>query len=229
MPQESNIAEFAEALSFLHENYQIDFIDPLVIPAEVDNKAYYHLWEKEIEKRLDHYDAFFGFAFGGVILEQCFALFADLKKTILLFSTPTFADQLLMERLGTVVHLCKKNQVIEAINYLYDQVFYPNKPPKQYSFSAMDNEAEAASRLILGLERVLMTDSTSILQESTVKHLHFIGEHSRLVNQANVVAPKKGTLLTVPGAGMRVLQDNPSFCRRVILEQLGVLAAVEGF
>jgi pimeloyl-ACP methyl ester carboxylesterase len=221
MPQESEIEAIASTLSFLHKDYQIDFIDPLSIHDDLANEDYYRLWENEIEKYLDRYDIFFGFSFGGVILEQCFRLFAGLNKSIVLFSTPTFADKALAEKLGTVVDLCKKNQVIKALNFLYKDVFYPNKAPQQ--FTEVANEALVASRLIFGLERVLASNSTTILSETTVDHLHLIGEYSNLVNQANVMTPKTGRLAIVPGAGMRVLQDNPDFCQKIILDQLGSL------
>lgn len=218
MPQESDIEAIASTLSFLHENYCIDFIDPLTIQDDLSNEAYYRLWENEIKKYLDSYDIFFGFSFGGVILEQCFNLFAGLNKSIVLFSTPTFADKALAEKLGRVVDLCRENQVIKALNFLYQDVFHPNKAAQQYTEVA--NEALVASRLIFGLERVLASNSSTILSQSTVDHLHLIGEYSNLVNQANVIRPKTGHLAIVPGAGMRVLQDNPVFCQNLILDKL---------
>ncbi len=219
MPQESEIQAIASTLSFLQEDYQIDFIDPLSIQEDIANEAYYRLWEIEIEKNLESYDIFFGFSFGGVILQQCFNLFAGHNKSIILFSTPTFADKDLGEKLGRVVYFCKGNQVIKALNFLYKDVFYPNKAPQQ--FTEVANETLVASRLIFGLERVLTSNSTIILSKSTVDHLHLIGECSNLVNRANAIVPTTGRLVIVPGAGMRVLQDNPVFCQKIILDQLG--------
>lgn len=218
MPQESDIEGIAATVSFLNNEYQIDFIDPLSIGDELSNKAYYQLWKDELSKRLTAYNAFLGFSFGGVILQQCFSLFDSVKKPIVLFSTPTFADEELQKKLGGTIRLCKENRVIEALNYLYCEVFYPNKPPQEALET--NNETLAAKRLIAGLQRVLDTDSRTILQESTVEYLHLIGQYSHLVNADNVLSSKFGRLEPVPAAGMRVLQDNQAFCKKMILERL---------
>lgn len=218
MPFASEMATIASTLAFLDQDYQIDYLDPLLIQAELTNEAYYALWEKEIKKRSDYYDVFLGFSFGGVILQQCFDWFAGLKKTILLFSTPTFADPALEEKLGLVVRLCKERELTKALNYLYEQVFYPNPSPLKWE--GFEYSDLVASRLIFGLQRVLATNSAQIVKSSLVEYLHLIGDSSALVNQGNVEAPKMGHLIRVPGAGMRVLQDNPNFCQSVILREL---------
>ncbi|WP_058452674.1 hypothetical protein [Legionella maceachernii] len=218
MPCESDIKEIAKTLSFLNETYQIDFIDPLIIAEELPNEAYYHLWQNELEKRCLNYDAFLGFSFGGVILQQCFTLFERIRKPLVLFSTPTFADDKLREKLGKVIQLCKENRVEEALQTLYEDVFYPNKAPL-IDYQKYDLEI-ASKRLIFGLQRALDTDSRDKLRDATVDHLHLIGEFSQLVNKGNVVAPEVGRLVIVPEASMRVLQDNPVYCKNRILEQL---------
>lgn len=217
LPQSSDIGSIASTLSFL-DNYHIDFIDPLSISDDLPNESYYQLWKKKLGEWLPNYNAFLGFSFGGVILQQCFSLFEKVKKPIILFSTPTFADNPLTKKLGEVIHLCKENRLDEALAFLYRDVFYPNEPPRE-SFKISDNSL-AAKRLIFGLKRVLDTDSTQILQQTSVDHLHLIGEYSNLVNKENVIAPHTGSLLIVPKASMRVLQDNPAYCKKVILERL---------
>lgn len=218
MPQETDIESMARTLSFLHERYDIDFIDPLTNMNDIDNDAYYYQWKLALHKYLPNYDAFVGFSFGGVILQQCFSLFDSANKPIILFSTPTFADECLRKKLGSVISLCKENKVIEALNCLYNDVFYPNSKPLQLSDNF--NPVKAAKRLIFGLTRVLDTNSTQIANESTVEHLHLIGEQSHLVNAQSVCKPKHGRLITVPGAGMRVVEDNLFFCKKIIEEIL---------
>ncbi len=133
-----------------------------------------------------------------------------------LFSTPTFADSSLNQKLGTVINLLKKNQVDQALSALYSDVFYPHQQPS-CDWATLD-QAEAAKRLIGGLTRVLNTDSSNLVKTTPVNHLHLIGECSNLINIQNVLSPKTGWLLPVPGAGMRVLQDNLSFCKKIIME-----------
>ncbi len=205
-------------LSFLEEEYAIHPIDSLAQMEDIPNKEYYHYWEQELSKYLPYYDAFFGFSFGGIILQQCFSLFANRNKPIVLFSTPTFADPTLTRKLGEVIALCKEGKMDEALSSLYKHVYYPNEIPPQETHSF--DPVIAAKRMIFGLTRVLETDSTSVLKENQVNHLHLIGELSDLVNKDNVVAPQKGNLLSVPGAGMRMLRDNLPFCKKAILETL---------
>ncbi|MBA2709880.1 MAG: hypothetical protein H0U57_04730 [Tatlockia sp.] len=219
MPLATDIEAIASTLTFLRRDYQIDFIDPLSIQAEVSNESYYDLWKNVLKKYLENYDVFFGFSFGGVILEQCFDLFLNHAKPIVLFSTPTFADEDLAKKLGQVIRFCKENELLTALEQLYSDVFSPYQAPKQ-SLNPLKKEL-IASRLIFGLERVLASDSSRILRESTLNYLHLVGECSNLVNTKNVLNPHKGRLVIVPGAGMRVLQDNPAFCQKIILDYLG--------
>ncbi|QDP71962.1 hypothetical protein FOG18_04935 [Legionella israelensis] len=216
-PQASDMA-IAKNLMFLQDHYQLDYLDSLVIMNDECREAYYERWKSYLEDRLHCYDAFMGFSFGGVILQQSFALFESVKKSIILFSTPSFADASLHAKLGKVVSLCEKNQLDVALKALYQDVFL-STVHLSFDFTDLDRGV-AAERLIFGLNRVLETDSRAILKKSPVEHLHLIGECSQLVNEKNVMTPKTGCLMSVPKAGMRVLQDNPGFCQRVILERL---------
>jgi hypothetical protein len=214
----SYIEPILKPLSFLDDQYSFHPIDSLAQMKDIPNKEYYHYWEQELTQHIPHYDAFFGFSFGGVIIQQCLPLFASAHKPIVLFSTPTFADQSLAKKLGKVIDFCKEGKMVEALFSLYEHVYYPNKIPPQETQPF--EPVMAAKRMIFGLTRVLETDSTSALEENQVNHLHLIGELSDLVNKGNVIAPSKGTLLSVPGAGMRMLRDNLPFCKKVILEAL---------
>ena len=219
LPQLADMAPIERTLAFLKPYYHLDFLDPLsVVNEALDNDAYYVAWQQQMARYLTQYEAFIGFSFGGVILQQCFPLFANNDRPIILCSTPTFADQILHQKLGAVIELLKKSQVEQALSVLYSHVFYPFQQP-QHNWGTLDRE-KAANRLIVGLTRVLSTDSSQVVKTTTVNHLHLIGERSNLINMENVSSPKTGLLLTVPGAGMRVLQDNVSFCKKVIMKKL---------
>lgn len=217
-PQKSDIESIATTLAFLNKQFTLDFVDPLSLTENSSDTEYYSLWEQQLLKTISQYDIYFGFSFGGVILQQCFSLFAPFNKPILLFSTPTFADDTLKQKLGQVIELCNKNKLDEALQSLYQHVYYPNKMSPMLHQNI--DQAEALNRMIFGLLKVLETDSTDKVTQSTVPHIHLIGELSHLVNKDNVLAPKSGRLITIPGAGMRVLQDNPTYCEQVILETL---------
>lgn len=218
MPQRSELETIAPTLSFLEPTYQLEFVDPLSITSAVSNLAYYARWQDRLSHCVNQYDAFIGFSFGGVILQQCFSLFENLNKPLILFSTPSFADVSLSAKLGEVITLCEQAAVEQALISLYRHVFFPNQPPA--GVLKTEDCSLAANRLIFGLQRVLTTDSRPVLAEASVQHLHLIGENSHLVNQDNVVAPKTGRLAIVPGASMRVLQDNRAYCQKIILETL---------
>ncbi len=221
MPQQSEIELFASTLAFLKPDFNMDFLDPLpIIDINLENKAYYLAWQHYLAAVLNQYDAFIGFSFGGVILQQCFPLFENKHIPIILFSTPTRADDALKQKLGKVIELCEKNQVKEALDKLYKEVHYPHQQPILCCDWNNINPADAGVRLITGLKRVLNTDSSHVVKTATVNHLHLIGERSNLVNTQNVTPPQTGRLITVPGAGMRVLQDNLLFCKQVIMDEL---------
>lgn len=218
-PHPSYIQSVISPLAFLNDQFTIHPVDSLNIMKDVSLKEYYALWNEVLSNYIPHYDAFFGFSFGGVILQQCFSLFSNSNKPIILFSTPSFADPSLKEKLGTVISLCQERQVDKALHSLYQHVYFPHQMPEQ-AHEPIDNNHLAAERVIYGLNRVLETDATSVLKTCEVDHIHLIGEHSDLVNEHNTVPPKTGNLIKVPGAGMRVLRDNPLFCSQVIREAL---------
>ncbi|MBL7480695.1 hypothetical protein [Legionella bononiensis] len=217
-PDPSYIELVVSPLSFLESEYSIHPIDSLCIMEDVPKSSFYQLWAQKLDEYIPQYDAFFGFSFGGVIIQQCFSLFANTGKPIVLFSTPTCADIPLRNKLEEVIALCQNNQVDQALQKLYQHVYYPNAVPIQ-SHNSLNNPA-AAHRVIYGLNRVLETDSTSVVTSCTVNHVHLIGEQSHLVNKDNVVEPKTGTVLQVPKAGMRVLRDNPHYCQAALWEAL---------
>lgn len=219
-PVASGIEWFAHTLSFLEPHYNLQVIDPLsTIDITLKNNAYYLAWQQYLAAQLQQYDAFIGFSFGGVILQQCFPVFEHRRYPIILFSTPTFADIPLHQKLTQIIALCEKNQVKAALDLLYTTVYYPHQRPLK-NWDTL-NQTEAASRVINGLQRVLSTDATPLVTTTTVRHLHFIGECSNLVNAQNVLTPNTGTLFTVPKAGMRVLEDNLLFCQPLIMNELG--------
>jgi hypothetical protein len=214
LPQKSYLKPIADSLAFLNESYHIDYVDPCDI-SHTAGEIFYQDCRTWLEERMMDYHAFFGFSFGGVILQQCFSLFERVQKPIILFSVPSFADAALQEKLSKVITLCEEKRVNEALVSLYEYVFYPRS--SQTSF-IIDNPEEAAKRMVFGLQQVLATDARPLLHETNVSYLHLIGEQSALVNGENVRMGKAGRLIQVPQAGMRVLQDNLDYCKQLILD-----------
>ncbi|RUQ90061.1 hypothetical protein [Legionella septentrionalis] len=216
LAQSTDIKAIANSLAFLAGEYELDYIDPLSQYRDASPAEFYLQWQKKLSEAINSYEVFLGFSFGGVILQQCFPIFASAQKTIMLFSTPSFADETLVQKLGEVIRLCKENQVQAALLQLHH---YVACKPGPANFK-LDDSSAAARRLILGLERVLSSDSRAILHTTEVRYWHFIGAQSNLVNLQNVVVAKRGRLCVIPNAGMRVLQDNPQHCQALIWQRL---------
>lgn len=207
----ADLEKFLLMLGFLESDYVLDVLDPLLTLSHLDNTHYYQDWQKTLSVNIHEYHACIGFSFGGVILQQCFSLFSDKNEMpIILFSTPSFADSLLNEKLTGVLRLAENKQLREANQLKINYVAYPNLT-EEIRLSPLNKELGCA-RLVEGITRILTTDSREILEKSSVKYHHFIGENSYLVNQENVIAGKSGTVINVPHAGMRVLTDNPIYC-----------------
>lgn len=218
LPQASFAEPLKQSLSFLTQrHFDVDWIDPYEIHGEMDNTQFYQLWRDRLATMIEQYDVFCGFSFGGVILQQCLPLFEPYNKSILLFSSPSVINDELRQKLEQVIALCDQGQLTAALALLYQYVDYPNQVKRTF---AIDDEVLAANRLVSGLERVITTDCQPVLQATQVAFAHFLGEKSGLVQRENVLIPDSAVLYTVPGAGNRVLQDNPSFCQNIILKRI---------
>lgn len=217
-----DLVPFLSMLDFLKSDYDVETIDPLLEYSCLDNNQYYQNWQKTLAKIMHQYDAFIGFSFGAVILQQCFILFdgTTTKKLMLLFSAPSFADNALREKLSRVLYLAQHRQLNSAHRLKMQYVYHPGKAPPSNAPTSRDYTLIGCRRLVEGITRLLTTDSRTPLKTYHVKYHHFIGEHSYLVNSRNVIPGRSGTILTVPGASMRVLQDNPAYCYKKIKEIL---------
>lgn len=218
LPQKSYLQPIADSLSFLNENYQFDYIDPCELSTARDCEFFYEDCRHWLKHVMADYAAFFGFSFGGAILQQGFPLFKQNTKPIILFSAPGIVDQPLRDKLSQTIKLCEAQRLNDALTALYKHVFFPSEDaPTEF---VVDNEQEAIKRIIFGLQHVLETDASIVLQDKDVHYLHFIGEYSQLVNYKNIVMGQRGRLIQVPNSGMRVLQNNLAFCKDIILEAL---------
>ncbi len=79
--QSSSLRHLSQNLSFLNPYYSIECLDPLVTLQECPDEEYYGIWQNQLKPLIKIYDAFVGFSFGGVILQQCFSILSEEKKT----------------------------------------------------------------------------------------------------------------------------------------------------
>jgi len=217
LPQWSEIKSIVESLSFLDFKYNVDYLDPLPNIENLHSEKFLANWQNKLSNHLNKYDAFIGFSLGGVIIQQSFEIFHNLNKSIILFSTPSFSNDILKSQISKIIGFLDRNLVKEAIRLKNEYVFFPNKPP---IIEEIDNLENAKQRLLFGLAYILQNESRLILKKNNVKYMHLIGEESQLVNQKNVEVTDACQLITVSKAGMRMLQSNPTYCRNIILRFL---------
>lgn len=218
MAEWSEIQAIKSSLQFLTPHYELDFVDPLSdINENVNQKEFFDRWRHKLENQISNYDILCGFSLGGVILQQCLDLFEQNSKPLIFFSVPSFSDDLLTERLNHVIQLIKDKLLNNALHTLNRYVFYPHEAPLDI---ALNNANQAALRLSKGLQFVLDTDARPVLQKTSVKYLHLIGEKSQLVNRDNVLIPSQCQLAVIPRAGMRILQNSPADCIPLITKFL---------
>ena len=220
LPQISYTDEIVQSLHFLNNDCELAVIDPLTWINNRHVNENLQTCRTQLKAAVSDYDAFLGFSLGGVILQQHMDLFENQNKPLILFSTPAFADDVLTEKLTEVIRLCDALQVDEALRFLYQFVYHP-KPYARTSFNLLNQEA-SAQRVSRGLRWVLDADNREILQTTTVSQVHLSGASSGLVMPHHLMTGNRGQLFSVPGAGMRVLEDNPLFCQRIVMDALGI-------
>lgn len=218
-PCQSDLTGISQTLHFLDDDYDVNFQDSLEsVKDDVEREAFFESWRYRIKKSASEYDGFIGFSFGGVILQQCFMLPELQNKPIVLFSVPSFIDAPLKHQLDEILHLIEIQQLQASISLLNKSVFYPYEVPSKAFPHALSDEVTL--RMFKGFSFILDTDSRDMLNSTQLDYLHFVGDQSRLVNRGNISLTSTGEVHFVPESGMRVLQDNPSFCISEILRFL---------
>jgi len=109
LAQWSEVQGISDSLYFLKNEYQLTFVDPLKgITNEINSSQFFTEWKTKIKFQCSDCDVFFGFSLGGVILQKCISIFERENKPLVFFSVPSFCDQLLYERLDSVINLIKE-------------------------------------------------------------------------------------------------------------------------
>ena len=206
----SEICTIAQALNFLSSDDHLEFFDPLEHFLVEKRENFLMRWFDRMRVLLKKYDAFFGFSMGGIILQQCFEQTEFRNKKIILFSTPSFVDEDLQEKIEKIWAHLQKRQLSTAMRLLHSYV--SSSDPILMEHPEHEEAEHRLMRLQNGFEFVLKTDSRIVLQKTKMPYLHFIGEYSKLVTQKNVITNLPAKLRIVPSAGMRVLQDNAQDC-----------------
>ena len=216
MPSGANIKSIESSVATLNLPYQLSFADPLSI-KEIRRMSFLMQWQKRIELMIEKGTrTFIGFSFGAVILKHVLAHAPDDNLKLIMVSPPSPLKGLLHERLSLVRALCQKGQVLEALHQLYDDVYAPKNKPSNLFYEL--DLSTAQSRLIQGFNLLFDLECSSSLPICpNHKILSLIGAQSQLVTRAQGVASETNeSVVTVPNAGMRVLENNLPFCLQTI-------------
>jgi hypothetical protein len=221
LPKWTEVEAIKKSLSFLEAEYFLHFLDPLVDAIENPHKVTdYALWENRIKNQLHDCVAFIAFSFGGIILRQCFKLFNKLRKKIIFISVPEKIDLSLRDQLTKIIEYADKEEVDLAMQEHSKSVFFPSTP--LVGKADLRDKTLICKRLSIGLKAVL--DEKNYNQENlinnSIPYTTIVGDKSTLVNINHIESSMVRRCIVVPNAGMRVLQDNPTFCQSVIKAEL---------
>ncbi len=208
LPEKTAIERLAQSFASLDALCDITWIDALAFDNPHQSSAqFYQAWQVFLSEQEASYTGFMGLSLGGVILQQCLPTLTT-PKPILLFSTPSYIDDILACILKKVIRLARNDQTTTALNYLYQHV-YCNYQPQDLAEQVAPT---SRVRLISGLNKVLAGDTRAFCTANIHPGLHFIGACSKLVKHRHALPAPNIKLITVPDAGMRVFEDNPAFC-----------------
>ena len=217
LPERSDKEALINSLGFLSNFTSLDYYDPFDSYEPNDNhEVFVSYWQKRILNMANRYDYFIGFSLGGMLIKKCLA--NNSIKPSLLFSTPTVIDKQLHKSLTAVISLLHQNRNKEAI-YLHNKLVHaPYDSPEP--MISEHKYPEVRQRLTQGLSYVLNMGNISVEKNRQKLMRQFVGESSALVTLSHIPMNEKACTFVVPKAGMRMLQNNPSFCQSHILEFL---------
>ncbi len=220
LPQRVDLTPFSQCLDFLKSDYQLTFVDSLERFETSSFEDYTAYWKNKIAQAMDTYDAFIGFSLGGVLLQNSLDAFYNKNKTIILCSPPSKLDHTLNEKLSKILDASKAGRSIDAIGMLHQYVF----DDANFDFEKIRQEPwqDITSRVQFGLGYVLNHRFEQAVIASKTRVFQLVGERSKLVTKDNVLLTPNSTLVIVPNAGNRVLEDNPAFSQAKIKEWLNV-------
>jgi hypothetical protein len=222
LPQASDLKSFSKCLDFLKSDYKITWIDPLEKFKNLSNEEYAEYWKQKIHAWIDSYDVFLGFSLGAILLQDNLDQFLNQHKTIILFSPPSVVDEILKNKLSSILLASRSDQTQHAVQMLHQYVFLESHI--DYEKVRVEPWSDIASRVEFGLEYVLNRQIPNNIKNCKTIVYQLVGAESKLVTKNNVLMTPNSILQIVPKAGNRVLEDNPGFTQAIVKEWLHVKA-----
>lgn len=162
-----------------------------------------------------------GYALGGTLAVKL-ARYLPQVPRILSISGPGFVDAALHRGLAPLMNALEAGQLGHALRLLAASVAPRGQAPGAQHRDAFGSESGlgelAVRRMLAGFRLLLELDARAEAASYEGELLGLVGELSQLAtaeNQAFTPGPHR-RLVSVPGAGMRVLRDDPEFSMRAI-------------
>ncbi|WP_248747699.1 alpha/beta fold hydrolase [Pseudomonas sp. MWU12-2037] len=167
-----------------------------------------------------------GSALGGALVQGLLATaVGEQTAKALLISSPTRADTILDRRLGAMAELAGAGDVDKALLLLEQWVLPARRPPiARPPVQGSPDDKQAGRRLDRGFRLLSKLNLESQVSAWPGRLLSLFGEDSQLVRAANVsFSPTARHLaVSVPGAGMRPLQDDLARVENSVRSHLGI-------
>lgn len=209
-------SDLLSSLAFLKQDYQLELLDPLNTNLQQTANLFYSNWQSHLRSKASDYDAAIGFSLGGTLLAYDLELWH--KTKLILISTPIVTSPQLINSLTRVKQCCQHGDLNKAFRELYQAVHHPL--PFNGSLPSFPNQSLSQQRLTYGIDLICQLQLQQRYQQQNKPHVHLLGEQSQLVQRENVLEPAGCQLHLIPSAGMRVLEQAPGLCQRIILEHL---------
>lgn len=211
LPTHQDLDLFSKSLSFLENDYCIEWVDPLYNKENMSHHEFNLYWHDFFKSNKQYY-GFIGFSFGAMLL-HIFAHLCEDKPTVLI-APPIVMTKDLEYKLKTTLELCQHSGIKSCMDYLMQ---YVSKDSDDESYS--DYLSCETGRMVFGLNYVIsFINHKDIAQTSPV--LQMVGEDSNLVKRENLFITKSSTVKIIPNAGMRVLSENPEYSQNILKKWL---------
>ncbi|WP_248797772.1 alpha/beta hydrolase [Pseudomonas sp. MWU13-2105] len=209
------------------KGYRVLIFDTLSLLADDDEDlaSFTRRWATVLEP-LGPIALLAGSALGGALVQSLLATaVGEQTAKVLLISSPTRADKILDRRLGAMAELASAGDVDKALLLLEQWVLPAHRPPTtQQPTSGSLDDRQAGHRLDRGFRLLSKLNLESQVSAWPGRLLSLFGEDSQLVRAANVSfsTSTRHLAVSVPGAGMRPLQDDLAWVENSVRSHLGI-------
>lgn len=166
-----------------------------------------------------------GYALGGTLAVKLCGYLPEVPR-VLSLSGPGFTDVPLRRGITPLMHALQAGLLEKSLELLAESVAPLGHAPSAQHRDTLRLDSEQAQlamqRMLAGFGLLLELDARADAERYTGKILAIVGERSQLAtvaNQAFAPGPHR-RIVSVPGAGMRVLRDAPDFTIRAVEDWL---------